>query len=73
MLYKLASLLLCTPNPKQKLASWDLKIDKFVSAVNQSEEIGEKRILHIIDKVSGYGMLNADPTQGKRFRSYEPK
>ena len=46
---------------------------KFPSVVNKSEPIGEKQIPHIIDKVSGYRMLNADPTCGKRFRSYEPK
>ena len=50
-----------------------MKMDEFPSGVNKSEPIGEKQIPRIIAKVSGYRMLDADPTYGKRFRSYEPK
>ena len=58
---------------KQIAASWALKIGKFASAVNKSEPIGEKQIAHIIDKVSGYRMLDADPTYDNSFRSQKPK
>ena len=47
------------------MTSWDLKIGKFPSGVNKSEPIGEKQIPRIIDKVSGYRMLDADPIYGK--------
>ena len=40
------------------MTSWDLKICKFSSAVNNSEPIDEKQIPHIKDKVSGYRIIN---------------